>query len=54
VRIQLPAAARNPVSVIGGAIATATGFSFFVLLSLLTNPYIGLVFYLAIPGWRCR
>ena len=53
-RIQLPAAARNPVSVIGGAIATATGFSFLVLLSLqflgyLTNPYIGLVIYIAIP-----
>ena len=54
-RIQLPAAARNPVSVIGGAIATATGFSFLVLLSLqflgyLTNPYIGLVIYIAIPA----
>jgi len=53
--LRLPAAARNPISLIGGAIATATAFTFLVMLSLqllgyLNNPYIGLVVYIAIPA----
>ena len=52
---QLPAAARNPVSLLGGAIATASAFTFLVLLSLellglLVNPYLGLVVYIGIPA----
>ena len=52
--VRLPAAARNPVSLVGGAIATATAFTFLVMLSLqvlgyLANPYIGLVVFVALP-----
>jgi len=52
--LRLPVAARNPVSLIGMAIATAMAMLFVGLLLLewfgyLTNPYIGLLLFVAIP-----
>lgn len=51
---QLPVAVRNPISFIGMAIATAMAVLFLGLLLLewfgyLTNPYIGLLLFVAIP-----
>jgi nitrate/TMAO reductase-like tetraheme cytochrome c subunit len=53
--LRLPAAARNPVSLLGIAIATATAWVFLALLALdllgyLANPYIGLVMFVAVPA----
>ena len=44
-RIDLPSAVRNPISLIGAGITTAMAIVFLVLLALelagqLTNPYI--------------
>jgi NapC/NirT cytochrome c family, N-terminal region len=54
-RFDLRSAARNPVSLIGAAIATAMAIIFLALLGLelggqLTNPYIGLLLFVAIPA----
>jgi hypothetical protein len=54
-KLDLPAAARNPISLVGVAITTAAAVLFLVLLALdfmgqLTNPYIGLLTFIAIPG----
>ncbi len=53
-RLDLPSAARNPISLIGVAIATAMAIVFFVLLALqmggqLQNPYLGLLLFVAVP-----
>ena len=50
----MPIAVRNPVSLIGIVIATATAMLFFALVVLeilgyVTNPYIGLLAFVAIP-----
>jgi hypothetical protein len=52
--VKLPPAARNPVSLLGIAIATAMAWVFLALFALsllgyLDNPYIGLVLFVAIP-----
>jgi hypothetical protein len=52
--VRLPAAVRNPISTIGIAIATATALVFLALLALdllgvLTNPYTGLLLFVAAP-----
>ncbi len=54
-RLDLPSAARNPISLIGVAIATAMAIVFFVLLALqmggqLQNPYLGLLLFVAVPA----
>jgi hypothetical protein len=54
-RLDLPRAARNPISLIGSAIATAAAVVFLVLLALdfagqLRNPYIGLLIFIAVPA----
>ncbi len=54
-RIDLPAAVRNPVSLIGAAIATAMAVAFVALLALetgglLDNPYLGLLLFVAVPA----
>ena len=55
--VRLPDAARNPVSILGMAIASAAAVVFLALFALevagyLTNPYIGLlVFVTALPQW---
>jgi len=51
---RLPVAVRNPVSLLGVVVATATAMLFFALLVLeifgyITNPYIGLLVFIAIP-----
>jgi nitrate/TMAO reductase-like tetraheme cytochrome c subunit len=51
----LPDAVHNPVSLVGMAIATAMAVVFLVLLLLeltafLTNPYIGLLLFVAVPA----
>ena len=53
-RLDLPSAARNPLSLIGVAIATAMGVLFLALLALelggqLVNPYLGLLLFVAVP-----
>jgi nitrate/TMAO reductase-like tetraheme cytochrome c subunit len=53
--VKLPSAARNPVSLLGIAIATAMAWVFLALsavyfLGYLENPYIGLVLFVAIPA----
>lgn len=53
--MKLPSAARNPVSLLGIAIATAMAWVFLALLAVyflgyLDNPYIGLVLFVAIPA----
>lgn len=53
-RLRLPAAARNPISLLGAAIATVMAVLFFVLFILewfgyLTNPYIGLLVFVTVP-----
>ena len=54
-RIDLPSAARNPISLAGAAIATAMAVLFLVLLALeaagqLRNPYLGLLLFVAVPA----
>jgi hypothetical protein len=54
-RVDLQSAIRNPISQIGAAIATAMAIVFFVLLTLefsgqLTNPYVGLLVFVAVPA----
>jgi hypothetical protein len=53
--IRLPAAARNPVSLVGAALATAMAVLFLVLfllelLGYLTNPYMGLLVFVSVPA----
>jgi nitrate/TMAO reductase-like tetraheme cytochrome c subunit len=53
--VKLPGATRNPVSLLGIAIATAMAWVFLALLAVyflgyLENPYIGLVLFVAIPA----
>ena len=53
--IRLPAAARNPVSLVGAALATAMAVLFLVLfllqlLGYLTNPYMGLLVFISVPA----
>jgi hypothetical protein len=52
--LRIPDAARNPLSLIGMAIATAMAIVFLALVALelagyLTNPYIGLLIFVAVP-----
>jgi hypothetical protein len=52
--VRLPAAVRNPVSLAGIIVATGTALLFVVLLAVellgwLTNPYIGLLAFVAVP-----
>lgn len=52
---RIPDLARNPVSWAGGTIATTTAFLFIVLfvldlLGYVTNPYIGLLLFVALPA----
>ncbi len=54
-RLDLPSVARNPISLIGAAIATATAIVFLALVALetggqLQNPYIGLLLFVAVPA----
>jgi hypothetical protein len=54
-RFDLPSAARNPISLIGVAIATAAAVVFLALLALemggqIQNPYLGLLLFIAIPA----
>ncbi|MDP2320525.1 MAG: NapC/NirT family cytochrome c [Acidobacteriota bacterium] len=54
-RLDLPSAARNPLSLIGVAIATAMAVLFLALLALelggeLVNPYLGLLLFVAVPA----
>jgi hypothetical protein len=54
-RVDLPTAARNPISLAGAAIATAMAVLFLVLLALeaggqLRNPYVGLLLFVAVPA----
>lgn len=53
--IRLPVAIRNPVSLIGAAIATAMAVLFLVLflldlLGYVTNPYVGLLVFVTVPA----
>ena len=53
-RVDLPSAVRNPVSLIGIAVTTAAAVVFLVLLTLeftgqIRNPYPGLLFFVAVP-----
>ena len=53
-RVDLPGAVRNPISLIGIAITTAAAVVFLLLLTLeftgqLTNPYAGLLVFIAVP-----
>src|SRR5688572_21307936 len=53
--IRLPVAARNPVSLLGMAVATAMAVLFVVLVAVellgwLTNPYAGLLMFVAVPA----
>ena len=53
-RVDLPSAVRNPISLIGVAVATAMAVVFLLLLALeftgqLTNPYAGLLVFVAVP-----
>ena len=53
--VRLPAAVRNPVSLAGILVATGGALLFVVLLALellgwLTNPYIGLLAFVAVPA----
>ncbi len=54
-RLNLPSAARNPLSLVGVATATAMAAMFLVLLALemagqLRNPDVGLLLFVAIPA----
>ena len=53
-RVDLPSAVRNPISLIGVAVTTAMAVVFLLLLTLeftgqLTNPYAGLLVFVAVP-----
>jgi hypothetical protein len=53
-RIDLPSAVRNPISLIGVAVTTAMAVVFLLLLALeltgqFTNPYAGLLVFVAVP-----
>jgi hypothetical protein len=54
-RLDLPSTVRNPLSLIGVAITTAMAVVFLILLALelsgqITNPYFGLLLFVAVPG----
>jgi len=54
-RLDLPSATRNPISLIGVALTTATAVVFLALLALdlggqIRNPYFGLLLFVAIPA----
>jgi len=54
-RFDLPSATRNPISLIGVAIATAMAVVFLALLALeiggqIDNPYLGLLLFIAVPA----
>lgn len=54
-RLDLPSAIRNPISLIGIAVTTAAGVVFLVLLALelsgqIRNPYFGLLLFVAVPA----
>lgn len=54
-RLDLPSAARNPISLVGVALTTATAVVFLVLLALemggqIRNPYFGLLLFVAVPA----
>ncbi len=54
-RLDLPSAARNPISLIGVAVTTAMAVVFLILLALelsgqITNPYFGLLLFVAVPA----
>ena len=54
-RLDVRSAARNPISLIGVALTTATAVVFFGLLALdlggqITNPYFGLLLFVAVPA----
>ena len=54
--VDLPRAVRNPISLTGVAIATAGAIVFLVLLALelsgqITNPYAGLLVFVAVPAF---
>ena len=54
-RIDLPSAVRNPISLIGVAVTTAMAVVFLVLFALeqsgyITNPYFGLLLFIAVPA----
>jgi nitrate/TMAO reductase-like tetraheme cytochrome c subunit len=54
-RLDLPSAIRNPISLIGVAITTAMAVVFLILLALelagqITNPYFGLLLFIAVPA----
>ena len=54
-RLNLPSAARNPISLIGLAVASSMAVVFVGLLVLdyageLTNPYVGLLAFMAVPS----
>ena len=54
-RVDLPSAMRNPISLVGAAITTALAIIFFVLLALelggqLTNPYVGILLFVVVPA----
>jgi hypothetical protein len=53
-RVDLPSAMRNPISLIGVAVTTAMAVVFLLLLTLeltgqFTNPYAGLLVFVAVP-----
>jgi hypothetical protein len=54
-RFDLPSAARNPISLLGTAIATAAAVVFLALMALelwgqIQNPYLGLLVFIAVPA----
>ena len=54
-RVDLPSAARNPISLVGITVATTTAVLFVVLFLLeqlgqIPNPYFGLLLFVAIPA----
>ena len=53
-RVDLPSAVRNPISLIGIAVTTAAAVVFLLMLTLeftgqITNPYAGLLVFIAVP-----
>jgi hypothetical protein len=54
-RLDLPSAIRNPISLIGVAVTTAAAVVFLALLALelagqIRNPYFGLLLFIAVPA----
>jgi len=54
-RLDLPSAVRNPISLIGAAITTAMAVVFLALFALemggqISNPYLGLLLFVAVPA----